>query len=69
MNVGGVLMDVIIKNDYIKFRLINYVYDEELSAINTVINIPYMHSSTNPAVQLLLQKHPLHWSKMDFKKI
>ncbi|MEI6187916.1 MAG: hypothetical protein WCP46_05385, partial [Alphaproteobacteria bacterium] len=69
MNAGGVLIDVIMKNDYIKHQLINYVYHEELSAINTVINKLYIQSSTNPAVQLLLQKHPLQWSKKDFKNI
>jgi hypothetical protein len=69
MNIGGVLIDIIMKNNYIKQQLINYVYHEELSAINIVINKPYIQLSAILAVQLLLQKHPLQWSKKDFKNI
>ncbi len=69
MNIGSSIMDVIMKNNYIKHQLINYVYHNELLAINTVINKPYIQSSVIPDVKSLLHKHPLEWSKNDFKKI
>ena len=69
MNMVNSMMNVIMRNNYIKHKLINYVYHEELSAINAVINKPYVQSYAIPAIQLLLQKHPLEWSEKDFKKI
>ena len=69
MNAGGVLMDVIMQNNYINHKLINYVYYDELSAIKAVINKPYIQSSAIPDVQSLLQKHPFQWSEKDFRKI
>jgi hypothetical protein len=57
------------QNNYIKHQLINYVYHDELLAINGLITKPYIQSSEIPAVQLLLQKHPSEWNKNDFKKI
>ncbi len=69
MNAGSAITNAVMQNNYLKHQLINYVYHEELSAINTVINQPYVQSSEIPTVQLLLQKHPLQWSKKDFKQI
>jgi preprotein translocase subunit SecA len=69
MNTGGVIINIIMKNNYIEYQLMNYVYHKELSAINTVINKPYIQLSEKPDIKLLLKKHPLEWNKNDFKKI
>ncbi len=65
MNACGVIM----QNSYIKYQLMNYAYHDELSAINAVLNKPYLQSSAIFDVKALLQKHPLQWSDKDFKKI
>jgi len=69
MNMGNAIMSVITQNNYIRHQLINYVYYDELSVINSVINKPYIQSSANPDVQSILHKHPLQWNEKDFKKI
>jgi len=68
-SITNTIFNILIQNHYISRKLINYVYQDELLAINTVIRKPYVKPSTIPNIQLVLQKHPLEWNYGDFKKI
>ena len=36
VNIGNTIKNAVMKNNYLKRKLLNYVYQNELSAINTV---------------------------------
>ena len=69
VNIENTIKNAVMKNNYLKRKLLNYVYQNELSPINTVINKRYIQLSDGLVVQSLLQKHPLEWSKNDFRKL
>jgi hypothetical protein len=64
---SNTFLDVIMMNNYIRHKVLNYVYYNKLLAINSIINKHYIQSSD--ITQSVIQKHPLEWTKQDFKQI
>ena len=69
MSIGNTMTNGIMKNEYIKGKILNYVYYEEVVGVNSVISKEYVQGSTNSGVQEVLKKHPFTWDKKDFKKL
>jgi hypothetical protein len=69
MNIGNTMTNAVMKNEYIKGKILNYVYYEEVVGVNSVIGKQYVQESTNNGAQEVLQKHPFTWDKKDFKKL
>ena len=64
-----ILADVVLRNNYLKYQLLKYIYHEELIEINQLLAKEYVMSSLASGMQIVLQKHPYEWDKQDFRKI
>jgi hypothetical protein len=59
----------LLENTAIKAYLLNYVYGENIVAVNAILSKSYIKDSQDSGVQEILQKSPFEWSKKDFNKI
>ena len=69
MSIGNTLTNGMMRNEYIKGKILNYVYYEEVVGVNSVISKEYVQGSTSNGIQEVLKKHPFSWDKKDFKKL
>ncbi len=60
---------IVLRNNYLKYPLLNYIYHEKLIPINQLLAKEYVKSNSANGMQVILQKHPYEWDKQDFRKI